>query len=230
MSAPRRFLAAVTLDATGTLLHAPRLGAIYAEVLARHGVVAAEREVLAAIRNVWRELACLAHPARDRFADGAPAYWQRFVARVAQHLGHDQGVGPFAAAELYDRFASPDSWQLYPEVPEALAALRGAGLRLAVVSNWDPRLHGILAGLGLAERLETVVLSSEVGVEKPHRRIFETALGRLGLPPSRVLHVGDARLEDLEGAQAVGMQALLLARQGGGDVADLAAVVRRVLG
>ena len=45
--------------------------------------------------------------------------------------------GPFAAAELYDRFAQADSWHVYDDVRETLTDLRQRGLRLAVVSNWD---------------------------------------------------------------------------------------------
>ena len=90
-----------------------------------------------------------------------------------------------------------------------------------MVSNWDERLPRLLAALGLAGHFEAVVVSAEVGVEKPHPRIFEAALERLALAADEVVHVGDHAVEDVEGARAVGLRALRLARDGGGDLASL---------
>jgi FMN phosphatase YigB (HAD superfamily) len=90
------------------------------------------------------------------------------------------------------------------------------------VSNWDHRLPGLLADLGLATSFGTITYSEEVGVEKPDQRIFLHALSRLGVEPAAALHVGDGRLEDVEGAVAAGMKALHLTRNtGGGDLRDL---------
>ena len=113
-------------------------------------------------------------------------------------------------------------------MPAALDRLAARGVALAVVSNWDERLPRLLAALGLAERFAAIVVSAEVGVEKPHRRIFEIAAERLGVAPGRIVHVGDRRLEDVEGAEAAGLRALWLDRGGGGDLADLAALPERI--
>ena len=128
---------------------------------------------------------------------------------------------PFAAAEIFDRFAHPEAWEIYPEVPEALAGLRARGLRLAVLSNWDHRLPILLDRLGLADYFEVVVYSQEAGAEKPEAMIFECLLARLRLPAAAVLHIGDRLREDVEGARAIGMRALHLDREGGGDVRRL---------
>jgi REG-2-like HAD superfamily hydrolase len=224
-------LRAVTFDLTGTLIHTPRRGEIYSEVLARHGVTVTPGRATALIAEVWLELDCLAHPARDRFVahpEGARGWWRRLLGRMCERLE----VPPpsrFAAAELYDRFAAPDAWEIYPEVDRALEELRGMGLALGLISNWDDRLPRLLDGLGLAGRLDAVVYSQQIGVEKPHRRIFTAALDRLGLPPARVLHVGDRRTHDLEGARAVGMHALLLDRdRAAADLSDLADLPARI--
>jgi putative hydrolase of the HAD superfamily len=208
-------LQAVTFDATGTLFHCPRLGEIYSEVLARHGVAVAPAEAARLVTLVWQELDCRAEPGSDRFSahpEGPRGWWARFLARVYEHLGAP-APARFAAAELYHRFAQADSWELYPEVPRVLAALHGQGLKLAVVANWDPRLAPLVEALGLRRFLDAVVTSAEVGVEKPDRRIFATALVRLGVEAAAALHVGDRQLEDFEGAIAAGMRALRVDRR-----------------
>jgi putative hydrolase of the HAD superfamily len=223
-------LCAVTLDLTGTLIHAPRLGEIYSQVLARHGVEVEPQRAAGLVGEVWRELDCAAHPARERFGahpEGARGWWRRLLERFCERLG-EPDPGPFAAAELFESFARGDSWEVYSEVPEALTELRRMGLALGLISNWDERLPRLLVGLDLPS-FDTVVYSQEVGVEKPHRRIFVAALERLGLPPAQTLHVGDSRRRDIEGARAVGMHALHLDRHGGGgDLAELAELASRI--
>jgi putative hydrolase of the HAD superfamily len=208
---------AVTFDLTHTLIHAPRMGQIYGEVLKRHGLISRARDLRREISWVWKELSCLADPRRDRFTahpDGARGFWYRFLARLCQRLEVGK-PSRFAAAELFDRFGKAAAWELYPDVEPTLRALRAAGLRLGLVSNWDHRLPTLLADLGLDRYFEAVEYSSGCGYEKPHPRIFQRCLETLGVPPERALHVGDAAIEDVEGALAVGMRALRIERQEG---------------
>jgi putative hydrolase of the HAD superfamily len=219
---------AVTFDVTHTLMHCPRLGEIYADVLDRHGIRVPPDEAARLVRLVWQELACVADPAHDRFTshpEGPAGWWKRFLERLCEHLGAPP-PSRFAAAELFARFARAESWEVYPDVRETLDALRGQGLKLAVVSNWDHRLPELLERLKLARRFDALVYSSDVGVEKPDPRIFEAALRALDVPAGEAMHVGDGRLEDVEGAQAVGMQALHLTRgRGAGDLRDLSSLL-----
>lgn len=215
---------AVSLDVTRTLLHAPRLGEIYAGTLARHGVTIAPEAVRRTMPVVWRELAREAPAARDRFGahpGGARGFWHELIVRICELAG--AAPPPAAAtAELFARFAEPAAWRLFPEVPETLAALAAAGVRLAVVSNWDERLPLLLDRLGLAPRFRAIVTSAAVGWEKPHPAIFARAVAALGVAPEEVVHVGDDRREDVAGARAAGLQALHLDRGGEGDLASLA--------
>jgi putative hydrolase of the HAD superfamily len=89
-----------------------------------------------------------------------------------------------------------------------LDSLRDRGLKLGLVSNAkDPGwlLHDDLARMGLAERLDVAVFSSEVGKRKPHPLIFETALERLGVDAAETVFVGDSRYADMLGAKRLGM-------------------------
>lgn len=216
---------ALTFDVTGTLIHSPRLGHFYSEVLERHGIQVEPREAGRLVREVWQELACSADPGRDRFTahpDGARGWWKRFLERFCEHLDAPP-PSPFAAAELFHRFATAEAWEVYPEVPGVLAGLQQAGLRLGIVSNWDPRLPDLLERLDLARYFDVVVYSSAVGVEKPDRRIFLHAVSRLRVQAGSTLHIGDSRLEDVEGALGAGLRALHIDRvRGTGDLRDLA--------
>ena len=89
-----------------------------------------------------------------------------------------------------------------------LEALRDRGLKLGLVSNAiDPPdlLHRDLEELGVAQRLDVAVFSSETGRRKPDPEIFEAALSRLGVEPERALMVGDSVPNDIAGARALGM-------------------------
>ena len=89
-----------------------------------------------------------------------------------------------------------------------LEALRERGLKLGLVSNaFDPGwlLHRDLEQMGLAQRLDFSLFSSEIGLRKPHPAIFEHALGALGVEPERTLFVGDRLFEDVRGAAELGM-------------------------
>jgi putative hydrolase of the HAD superfamily len=93
----------------------------------------------------------------------------------------------------------------FPDAAPALGALRAAGTRLVVVSNWDVSLHEVLSRVGLMPLLDDVVTSAEVGGRKPAREIFERA------GPAR-LHVGDSVDEDVAGARAAGIEPVLIRR------------------
>lgn len=88
---------------------------------------------------------------------------------------------------------------------DACRALAAAGLKLAVVSNWDVGLHDHLRAIGLDSLADTVVTSAEVGAPKPSPAIFELALQRLGTTADRAVHVGDDAA-DAEGARAAGVR------------------------
>jgi HAD superfamily hydrolase (TIGR01509 family) len=103
--------------------------------------------------------------------------------------------------------------QLAATTHALLEALRDRGLKVGLVSNaFDPPelLHRDLAQLGVAERLDAAVFSSEVGRRKPDPLIFEVALQRLGgAAPARSLFVGDTLATDIAGAAALGMHTCL---------------------
>jgi putative hydrolase of the HAD superfamily len=104
-------------------------------------------------------------------------------------------------------------------VPGALRALRAAGMRLVVVSNWDVSLHEALAATGLAPLVDAAVSSAEAHAAKPDPAIFARALALAGTPgepvaPADALHAGDSPEHDVAGARAAGIAPVLVARDG----------------
>lgn len=119
------------------------------------------------------------------------------------------------ARRVYDEFGSAERWSAYDDVRPAFERLKGKGLRLGLISNWDRRLPTLISGLGLCEMLDTVVSSADVGLHKPDPRIFELACERVGARAESCAHVGDHLYADVLGAQAVGMLPVLIDRHGG---------------
>jgi len=97
---------------------------------------------------------------------------------------------------------------------EALASLRERGVRTALIcdTGFTPGriIRVLLDRVGLLEHLEVCIFSDEVGVPKPHRRMFEAALEPLAARPADAVHVGDLRRTDVAGARGAGMRAVRL--------------------
>jgi HAD superfamily hydrolase (TIGR01549 family) len=81
-----------------------------------------------------------------------------------------------------------------------------------VISNFDSRLRTILLHLGVTEFFDDIVISSEVGTEKPAARIFSAALVRAGVAASEALHIGDEPEADWLGAERAGLLVFRLRR------------------
>jgi putative hydrolase of the HAD superfamily len=113
-------------------------------------------------------------------------------------------------AALLDALA----FSAFPDSAPALRALRAAGYRLVVVSNWDASLHERLRETGLAELVDGAVASAELGAAKPDGAMFARGLALAGAAPADAWHVGDDVAADVEGALAAGIRPVLLARDG----------------
>ena len=229
-----RPLRAVSFDAAGTLIHTARpVGELYAGVAARHGVDVDPEGLHARFRVAFGEAPPLAFPAapagelRTREKD----WWRAVVRRVFDGIAFRDFDAFFD--DLFAFFASPAAWRVDPDAHAVLTTLRGRGLGILVVSNFDARVHGLLAALELAPLIDRVTISSEAGAAKPDPAIFARALADAGLAARDVVHVGDTITEDLRGARAAGIPVLLvgdaaLAREAGdvpvvarlGDVAS----------
>ncbi|WP_391570698.1 HAD family hydrolase [Cohnella sp.] len=115
----------------------------------------------------------------------------------------------------------PMQWQAYDGAKRTLQHLRSLGYRLGLISNWDESAREVLARNGLDEELDEIVISSEVGVEKPHPDIFRMALDRGGVSASESLYIGDNYYDDVAGSQKIGMHCLLINAYGSLGIEEL---------
>jgi putative hydrolase of the HAD superfamily len=200
----------VTFDAAGTLIETSRsIGEIYAEVAAASGAALDPVRLQAGFRAAWKELDPPAEVAGPRLDDDRD-WWKKMVRLTFQHAGAQVQDFERYFDRLYDHFTSPGIWVLLPRVAQTLAELEGRRVRLGVISNFDRRLYPILDHLGVLNRFEHVVISSESGADKPSPRIFQDAARRFEVSPNRILHVGDDELADGEGARRAGFQSLVV--------------------
>jgi putative hydrolase of the HAD superfamily len=210
MRAPR----AILLDALGTLVELEPPWLHLAEGL---GVQPDER-LVGAVRAEMDYYKRHSHEGRD------PASLAELRARCAavlsEALGQEISVGTMMSAIRFRAF---------PDAAPALAELRGLGLKLVCVSNWDVSLPEVLERCGLDGALDGVVSSAQAGVRKPDPAIFTPALELAGCAPAEALCVGDTPAEDLAAARAAGIPAILIDRAGGADIDSLQAI-RHYLG
>jgi putative hydrolase of the HAD superfamily len=129
---------------------------------------------------------------------------------------------------LTDALLAALRFRPFPEVAEVLRAARGGGVRLVVVSNWDVSLNDVLEDAGLAPLLDGVVTSAEAGSSKPAGAIFARGLELAGVAAHEAVHVGDSVAHDVAGALAIGIEPLLLVRDGAAPDAPAPAGVRTI--
>ena len=204
---------ALLLDAMGTLIGLRQsIGSTYARLAADHGLQVEAEAIDQAFPAVYGAAPPLAFPGLEAEAleRAERDWWAQRIDTVLVAAG----AAPAPAALhrcLFDQFADPQLWRVYDDVPPQLQAWRKQGLRLAVVSNFDQRLHGLLAGLELTPWIEQVVVSSRAGAAKPSAQPFQHALEALDLSAEQVWHVGDSP-EDAAGAAAAGIRCLIVQR------------------
>ena len=138
--------------------------------------------------------------------------WVAFTERIVVGMGGARPAAHDVAVELTSRWAQHTNFELYDDTLPTLSRLRAEGLRIGLVSNSarDVRAFAVHHGLDI----DAGISSFHHGKTKPHASIFRAVLDLLEVPPAEALMVGDSVDDDIEGARAAGMQAVLLDRLG----------------
>ena len=203
MRTPRAVLFDVdfTLCRPGPELSAER----YARIAARHGITLDAsryddaRE--AAVLNLKR------HP--ELLHD--ESIWHRFTEQIFVGMGGPESIASECATEIEEGWGVSENFELFEDVLPVLQELRRAELRIAVVSNGIRDLHAFVAHHRLD--VDAIVDSRSHGRVKPHPTIFQAALAALAVAAEDAVMVGDSLEEDIEGARALGMRAILIDRE-----------------
>jgi putative hydrolase of the HAD superfamily len=186
----------VTLDVGGTLVRPwPSVGHIYSEVAMRHGIEASPSILNQRFAQAWRSRKQFNHTRAEWYA----IVNETFAAKTAP-------LTEEILTDMYEYFQEPHAWQIFDDVHPALDALASRGINLGIISNWDERLLPLLHKLDLVKYFEAIIVSCDVGFPKPSPVIFEQAARKLGEAPEFILHVGDSREHDAQGAEAAGYQ------------------------
>jgi putative hydrolase of the HAD superfamily len=199
-------LHAVLFDVDFTLCRpGPELSAErYARIAARHGVALDTaryddaRE--AAVLNLKR------HP--ELLHD--ETIWHRFTEEIFIGMGGPEQLASECATEIEEGWGVSENFELFEDVHPVLDELRAARLKIAVVSNGIRDLTEFVAHHRL--EVDVIVDSRSHGRVKPHPTIFQAALNALEVPAVFAVMVGDSLEEDVEGARALGMRAILIDR------------------
>jgi putative hydrolase of the HAD superfamily len=144
--------------------------------------------------------------------------WVLFTERVIVGMG---GAGDTyaCAAEMTRAWEHAQHFDLFDDVLPVLEDLRGHGLKVGLLSNTARDLERFVTHHAL--EVDAVLTSRVHGKTKPHEAIFRRMLELLEVAPDEAVMVGDSIEDDVEGAHAVGMRAVLLDRDGRHpDVAD----------
>jgi putative hydrolase of the HAD superfamily len=178
----------------------------YARIAARHGIdldtSRYEDAREAAVLNLKR------HP--ELLHDDS--IWHAFTEEIFVGLGGPQELAGDCATEIEQGWEDAGNFELYEDVLPVLDELRASRLRIGLVSNGIRDLHEFVGHHRLD--VDAIVDSRRHGRVKPHPTIFQAALEQLGVAPAEAVMVGDSLEEDVEGARALGMRALLVDREG----------------
>ncbi|QTN30840.1 HAD-IA family hydrolase [Akkermansiaceae bacterium] len=140
--------------------------------------------------------------------DAAEKQWWRDLvgnAAISSGIRPDPATMDDAFGELFAHFASGSAWKLFPETHSVLSSLKAKGIGLAIVSNFDSRLHGILGELGIAAQFDHVITSADVGARKPSPTILSRLMETTAANPADCCLVGDSLTADGGAAEAAAM-------------------------
>ena len=139
-------------------------------------------------------------------------FWHEVYEIFLRELGVPNANGLIDT--VYSEFTDLSNYRLFEDVPAVLERLRGAGLILGVVSNFEAWLERLLDELEVTDYFAVMVVSGVEGMEKPDPRLFELAMTRAGVAPQVSVYVGDNPEFDVDPALAVGMFPILIDRRG----------------
>ena len=214
----------IVFDAGGTLVSAnwPHVTQDLAAVAGGLGLAVDPAAVMAGLRRVWNDVLAGRIPDSADSREAVTAFWTNTLARsltLAAGLPAPAGNRRYdprawdAARTFYPVFDAGGYHRLIDGAADTLQTLEKARYRLALLSNWSPRLPQVLEQLDIHRFFEFVIVSAVVGLAKPDPAIFDLAVQRSGCQPDELLYVGDSPAADIAGSRAAGWDSVLIANR-----------------
>jgi HAD superfamily hydrolase (TIGR01549 family) len=213
---PMRRFKAVFFDVGGTILRMGEPEIVYRDILAEHGYQVDLQTVKRAVteaRQVARAVEAGPLPDLTIIAEREVQRRDMMVCEILRGLGVSEGFEECRQA-IWDSWLGARVFHQYPEAESVLARLKQQGYIVGAISNWESRLEALCGNHGLRDYFDFILASEAEGHVKPSPFLFKKALHLAGVRPDEALHVGDNYREDVLAAQAVGISAVLLARDG----------------
>ena len=211
---------AIFFDAGGTLFRPyPSVGHVYSEVAKRYSLLSSPEEINTIFKEEWKIRSKFSDYNFDTSEEKEKKWWHGLVHGVFSRINSNNGFVHTVRFEeffneLYDIFAEPEVWRLFPEVIPVLKELKKRKAILGIVSNWDSRLLMLCSSMGLESYFSFILASGLVGTLKPGPGIFRKALEKSGTDAEVSLHIGDSLEDDIAGARNAGIDAVLIDRSG----------------
>jgi len=201
-------LRAVLFDVDFTLFRpGPELGPEgYRRLGERHGLT------LDPVRYSDARAAAIETLQRDRELVHDEEVWIAFTEQIVLGMGGDAPIARSCAVDMVREWERHENFALYEDALPVLDDLRTRGIKIGLVSNGQRDLDEFTAHHAL--EVDAVVGSKAHGRVKPHASIFVAALRALAVAPDEAAMVGDSYEDDIEGARALGIRAILLDRDG----------------
>ncbi len=138
--------------------------------------------------------------------------WIAFTERIVRGMGGDADSARDCAEDIVREWERHENFFLYEDALPVLADLRDRGLKIGLISNGQRDLEEFAVHHGL--EVDAMIGSRAHGRVKPDPSIFVAALAALGTAAEETAMVGDSYEDDIEGARALGIRAILLDRDG----------------
>lgn len=205
----------IFFDIGGTLLEIYRpLAELVHDYLAREGYQVPVEPLYQAVRTTVASLPTR-HPSYTSLEANRDWWMHLYEGTLNLGIGTQEIPQLLLATvrdALWEQHRRGDNLRVYADAEGVVETLSERGFRLGVISNWDDTLSPILDRFGLLTAFELLIVSSDLGLEKPDPTIFQHALERAGIDPAASIHIGDDWQCDVVGAAQTGIQPIWIDR------------------